>query len=108
MQETILLLRQQLNSLLGNSQPQITESDMHKTCSKELLRKQGGNTEIWPCGENPIDENTPKSVISLNRIFSQEDSREFNGNSPLNSQVLKQVDFLLLKMLLTLLHMLIS
>lgn len=90
MQETILLLRQQLNSLLGNSQPQITESDMHKTCSKELLRKQGGNTEIWPCGENPIDENTPKSVISLNRIFSQEDSREFNGNSPLNSQVLKQ------------------
>ncbi|KAJ9146276.1 hypothetical protein P3X46_028562 [Hevea brasiliensis] len=91
MQETILLLRQQLNSLLGNSQPPIAESDTLKTCSEELPRQnQGGNNEIWPCEENSIDENTPKSVMSLNRIFSQDDSKEFNGNSPLSSQVLKQ------------------
>ncbi|KAF2291373.1 hypothetical protein GH714_023375 [Hevea brasiliensis] len=85
-------LTTQLNEkILNLSQPPIAESDTLETCSEELPRQnQGGNNEIWPCEENSIDENTPKSVMSLNRIFSHDDSKEFNGNSPLSSQVLKQ------------------
>ncbi|XP_055960089.1 kinesin-like protein KIN-7C, mitochondrial isoform X2 [Mercurialis annua] len=85
MQETILLLRQQLNSLLGSSQQEIA------TCPEEALRKNTeGRNEILPCEEKSIDENTPKSVMSLNRIFSLEESRECNDNAYSNSQILFQ------------------
>ncbi|XP_065881166.1 kinesin-like protein KIN-7C, mitochondrial [Euphorbia lathyris] len=92
MQETILLLRQQLNSLLDNSQ-QLAESecDAYSAFSKVLPRKnKDGRNEIWTCEETYIDENTPKSVMSLNRIFSQEDTKDFNANASVSSQVLTQ------------------
>lgn len=100
MQETIFLLRQQLNSLSDNSssdQQKIAESESttHKTCCDELLRKnKEGRHEIWPCEEAYAGENTPKSVMSLNRMFSQEDSKDCNNTTFLNSQVLMQVNSL--------------
>ncbi|XP_020536879.1 kinesin-like protein KIN-7C, mitochondrial isoform X2 [Jatropha curcas] len=93
MQETILLLRQQLNSLLGSSQQQSAESECNtlKMGSEEAQRKnKDERNDLWPCEETFVDENTPKSVMSLNRIFSQEDPKECNGNAALNFQVLTQ------------------
>ncbi|XP_048227360.1 kinesin-like protein KIN-7C, mitochondrial isoform X2 [Ricinus communis] len=91
MQETILLLRQQLNSLLGNRQQEIVESNCKAMYSEELARKnKEGRKETWPCEETSIDENTPKSVMSLTRIFSQEDSKEYNGIAYPSSQALIQ------------------
>ncbi|XP_040364017.1 kinesin-like protein KIN-7C, mitochondrial isoform X1 [Rosa chinensis] len=66
MQETILLLRQQLSSKEKNND----ERDM-----------------IAPCEETCADENTPTSVMSLNRILSLEDSKECNKDAYFNSQI---------------------
>lgn len=90
MQETILLLRQQLNSLLdksSSSPQQIPDNGAStlKKFSKELFEKKNEGKE-----DTYIDENTPTSVMSLNRIFSQEDSKECNGDTFLSSQVLMQ------------------
>ncbi|XP_056164584.1 kinesin-like protein KIN-7E, chloroplastic isoform X2 [Syzygium oleosum] len=91
MQETILMLRQQLN-LLSNkssaSEKHSAESEptSYKTGSGDLL----GVNRIGSCDENCIDENTPTSVINLNRVFSQEDSRDCGNDAFLNSQVLMQ------------------
>lgn len=93
MQETILLLRQQLDSLFdkSSSSPQpIPENGAItlKKFSKDLSEKQNeGKDDAF------INENTPTSVMSLNRIFSQEDSKECNGDNILSSQVLMQVFF---------------
>ncbi|RVX22659.1 Kinesin-like protein KIN-7E, chloroplastic [Vitis vinifera] len=90
MQETILLLRQQLNSLLdksSSSPQQIPDNGAStlKKFSKELFEKKSEGKE-----DTYIDENTPTSVMSLNRVFSQEDSKECNGDTFLSSQVLMQ------------------
>ncbi|CAK7346954.1 unnamed protein product [Dovyalis caffra] len=87
MQETILLLRQQLNSLSekSSSKQHIAESE-----SATQRKSKEGRNEICSCEEIYADENTPKSVMSLNRIFSQEDSKECNDTSFFNSQVLIQ------------------
>jgi centromeric protein E len=88
MQETILLLRQQLNSLSekSSSKQRIAESE-----STTHRKSKEGRNEIWSFEEIYADENTPKSVMSLNQIFSQDDPKERNGTSLLNSQVLIQV-----------------
>ena len=93
MQETILLQRQQLNSLLDeNSSSLLQIPDYGTTTLKkfygDLLEKKNEGKE-----DTYIDENTPTSVMSLNRIFSQEDSKESNNDTFLSSQVLMQVFF---------------
>ncbi|KAF5749041.1 hypothetical protein HS088_TW04G01002 [Tripterygium wilfordii] len=91
MQETILLLRKQLSSLSDRSSSDplhLAEGNdnVHQTYSKELLDK---NVE-GSCEEAYADENTPTSVMSLNRIFSQGDSIECSKNAFFNSQFLVQ------------------
>lgn len=94
MQETILLLRQQINSLSNKkygSPEQMAENDgiPPKPCSEELSQKKNEwRNGLGSCEETFVDDHTPTSVMSLNRIFSQEDSN-------LNSQVLMQVNFTL-------------
>lgn len=89
MQETILLLRQQIDSLSNKkygSPEQMAENDgiLPKPCSEELSQKKNEwRNGLGSCEETFVDEHTPTSVMSLNRIFSQEDSN-------LNSQVLMQ------------------
>ncbi|KAL3572816.1 hypothetical protein D5086_026720 [Populus alba] len=87
MQETILLLRQQLNSLSekSSSKQRIAESE-----STTNRKSKEGRKDIWSFEEIYADENTPKSVMSLNQIFSQDDPKECNATSLLNSQVLLQ------------------
>lgn len=70
MQETILLLRQQLSSKEKNND----ERD-----------------RVAPCEETCADENTPTSVMSLNRILSLEDSKECSKDAYFNSQIHAQV-----------------
>ncbi|KAL4596209.1 hypothetical protein ACB092_12G148100 [Castanea dentata] len=91
MQETILLLRRQLNSLSdrssGNSQ-QISEAGATpvRTCPEGFLEKNVEEGKgISSYEENYADENTPTSVMSLNRIFNLEDSKE--SNNDLKNQV---------------------
>lgn len=98
MQETILLLRQQISSLsdkTSGSPWEMVENEVLplKTCSEEVSVKKGeGRNAIGSCEETFVDEHTPTSVMSLNRIFSQEDSN-------LNSQLLMQVLFYSLSLL---------
>ncbi|GMP46880.1 hypothetical protein CsSME_00014872 [Camellia sinensis var. sinensis] len=88
MQETILLLRQQLDSLLPEKtygclqHPADIGVTRHNTCAEDFLERRYGET----C----IDESTPTSVMSLNRIFSQEESKECNSDTTLHSQLLMQ------------------
>ncbi|KAK9270558.1 hypothetical protein L1049_026139 [Liquidambar formosana] len=97
MQETILLLRRQLDSFIDTSSSysqQIVHNEITtlKTCYEELSEKKNeGKDGKGSYEENHADENTPTSVMSLNRIFSQEDSKECNSDTLLNSQVLMQV-----------------
>lgn len=69
MQETILLLRQQLSS------------------KEQVQKNNDGRDRIAPYEENCGDENTPTSVMSLNRILSLEDSKECNKDAYFNSQI---------------------
>ncbi|KAH9691252.1 kinesin-like protein KIN-7E [Citrus sinensis] len=89
MQETILLLRQQIDSLsnkMSGSPEQMAENDgiPLKPCSEEISQqKNAWRNGLGSCEETFVDEHTPTSVMSLNRIFSHEESN-------LNSQVLMQ------------------
>lgn len=101
LEETNLLLRQQLNSIPDKSfcsLGQTTEGNdvALNACSEELLeRNNEERNRVASCGETCTDENTPTSVMSLNRVFSQEDSRKYNNITSLNSQICQQViDFL--------------
>lgn len=97
MQETILLLRQQLNSLtdkrsVTSQQIADNETTLLNTCSEELLGKKNEEiSRIVLSGETYADEHTPTSVMSLNRVFALEDSKECNNNTFCNSQVCIQV-----------------
>lgn len=92
MQETILVLRQQIDSLsnkMSGSPEQMAENDgiPPKPCSEEISQqKNAWRNGLGSCEETFVDEHTPTSVMSLNRIFSHEESN-------LNSQVLMQVNF---------------
>lgn len=97
MQETILLLRQQLNSLLDKRSVTIeqiadNETTSLSTCTEELLEKKNKEkSRIVSSGETYADEHTPTSVMSLNRVFSLEDSKECNNSAFYSSQVCMQV-----------------
>lgn len=96
MQETILLLRQQVKSLSDKTprSPQImagNEGIPFQTCSEELSKKRNkGRNGIGSFEESYVDDQTPTSVMGLNRIFSQDD-KNCNNDTFLNSQVLMQV-----------------
>ncbi|KAM1224999.1 hypothetical protein ACFX2G_044771 [Malus domestica] len=84
MQETILLLRQQLSS------QQITDSEATRleTYPKELVQKNNEKRDRFGlCQETCADENTPTSVMSLNKIFSLDYSKDCNKDAYLNSQI---------------------
>ena len=93
MQETILLLRQQLNNKSSRNPEGSADNEAtpEKTCSGEFLENNDGKNEIGSCKETYGDDNTPTSVMSLNRVFSREDSKECDKCTSLNSQVLIQV-----------------
>ncbi|XXG87049.1 hypothetical protein AAC387_Pa11g1835 [Persea americana] len=94
MQEMILLLRQQLRSILdkNSSHPtQIADSNvsMFRNCFPEASRENGG----WRDGlseETFVDGNTPRSVISLQGFLSKEDFKGRSTDIPLNSEVIMQ------------------
>lgn len=101
MQETILLLRRQLDSLLSDKSSKLLQQNVDnnvttpKSGSEESLEiKNESKNGIHPYEETCIDENTPTSVMSLNRIFSHEDSKESSSDAFTNSQLLEQVIFL--------------
>ncbi|CAA7047846.1 unnamed protein product [Microthlaspi erraticum] len=68
MQETIILLRQQLDSLAGD-----------ESSGKNPHNRNGEESEIYS------GAGTPTSVMSLNRVFAQEETKE----TTLNSQALE-------------------
>lgn len=94
MHEAVLLLKQQLRSLSANKSsnfPQRSVNDQitHGTCFEVSTEtktrwKDGRNS----CEETTVDENTPTSVISLDRVLMCEDSKECSQESFLNSQLL--------------------
>ncbi|KAK3002117.1 hypothetical protein RJ639_021305 [Escallonia herrerae] len=96
MQKKILQLTRQLDSLLSNKRsrvPQLHRDDevtRLQPCSEfsemESERKDG----IRPYEETLVDGNTPTSVMSLNRVFNQEDLKEYDSDAFLNSQLLMQ------------------
>ncbi|PON73206.1 Kinesin-like protein [Parasponia andersonii] len=95
MQETILLLRQQLNSLSDKSASGLQiiadgRVTSPNTCSDELLENNHGGSRIASCGETYADENTPTSVMSLNRVLSLEESKDCNNSTFGSSQVYMQ------------------
>ncbi|XP_062101700.1 kinesin-like protein KIN-7C, mitochondrial isoform X2 [Humulus lupulus] len=84
MQETILLLRQQLNSLSDKS-----TSGLRIIADTGETEHEHGESRIASCGEAYADENTPTSVMSLNRVLSLED-KDCNNSTFCNSQVYVQ------------------
>ncbi|CAI9764020.1 unnamed protein product [Fraxinus pennsylvanica] len=96
MQETIFLLRQQLDSLQldkSSSAPQRIGNDWNTSpsCSREsLIKKSGRRDEINSCEETSLEENAPTGVMSLNRIFNTEEAKDCNSDAFLNSQLLLQ------------------
>ena len=97
MQETILLLRQQLESLISdnNLSPQQQNLDCrHATldsCSQESFELKNDGLDWIPLNEaKDINERTPTSVMSINKVFSEADvqgSREAFLNTKLLMQV---------------------
>lgn len=96
LQETKLLLRQQLDSLSNQSSRSAKENGENEItivelCSEESFqRKIERGTSIQSCKESCSDDKTPTSVMSIDRIFSQEDFKECEKITYLNSQVLFQ------------------
>lgn len=93
----ILLLRQQLRSILNKSSShptQIADNDvsMFRNCFPEASRENGGWTDVLGLSEETfVDGNTPKSVISLPSFLSKEDFKGRSTDIPLNSEVIMQV-----------------
>lgn len=106
MHETILLLKKQLESLSSTKSSRCPQQSVHDeiipltTCfdvstDTKSRRKDG----CYSYEETTVDENTPTSVISLDRVFTCEDSKECSSEAFLNSQLLMQVSFLLIYLL---------
>ncbi|OWM85107.1 hypothetical protein CDL15_Pgr027894 [Punica granatum] len=95
MQDTIRLLRQQLDMLSDERfVDQVcgaqSEASLPQSGSNQFEDNIESRNKIGSYEENNADENTPTSVMSLNRVFLQEDSTECNGDASLSSQVLMQ------------------
>jgi|APAra0007618328_1042625.scaffolds.fasta_scaffold09053_3 centromeric protein E len=79
MQETIILLRQQLDSLAERQSTQQIAGD--ESSGKNIHNRNGEESEIYS------GAGTPTSVMSLNRVFAQEETKEIYNETALNSQV---------------------
>lgn len=80
MQETIILLRQQLDSL-AERQSTYTQQIVDETSGKNIHNRIGEETEIYS------GAGTPTSVMSLNRVFAQDETKDIKTETTLNSQV---------------------
>ncbi|KAK4481308.1 hypothetical protein RD792_012193 [Penstemon davidsonii] len=88
MQETITLLRKQLDSLLSNKNSRSSDSNTWMNCSEESQERiSERRSEINSSEETSFDENTPTSVVSLNRTFNLQDAKEGNSDTFLKSQL---------------------
>lgn len=97
MQETILLLRQQLNSIIdksSNHQKQMAgnEVDMLRNCSAEASGEDSG----WVVGHGfsevtRVEGKIITNVMGLAGTISPEHFKGSNTDASLNSQVLMQV-----------------
>ncbi|CAA3023492.1 kinesin KIN-7C, mitochondrial isoform X1 [Olea europaea subsp. europaea] len=102
MQETILLLRQEIDSLLldkSSSAPQNIDNDWKPppSCSEESLIVKSGRDEIKSCEETSLEDNTRSSIMSLNRIFNAEEAKGCNTDAFFNSQLLQAAEIESLK-----------
>lgn len=96
MQETVLLLRQQLSSLLDKSSShptQIVDNDVSisRNCFPEASRENGWTDRFGLSEETYVDGNTPTSVISFPSVLSQEDFKGRSTDIFINSEVALQV-----------------
>lgn len=92
MQDTINLLRRQLDSFMSSKNSRSADSTTRMNSSEESLEIIiGRGSEINSCEETSLDENTPSSVGSLNRTFNHEDAKESNSDTISKSQLLVQV-----------------
>ncbi|CAI9115403.1 OLC1v1016302C1 [Oldenlandia corymbosa var. corymbosa] len=82
MHNTIVLLRQELDALSDESSryPQLSNHD----------ENENKGNEDFDSYDTIADENTPTSVVSLNRALTSEDSKEWNSEAFQNSQLLIQ------------------
>lgn len=94
MQETITLLRQQLDSLMSNKSSSADSTTRMNSSEDSLEIINGRGYEIISCEETSLDENTPTSVGSLNRIFNHGNAKECNCDAFAKSQLLVQVGIL--------------
>ncbi|KAK9167490.1 hypothetical protein Scep_002681 [Stephania cephalantha] len=88
MQETILLLRQQLDSFLGQRSSPAGNDSSPKDRPLQDMDGWKGKTDMYE--EAYINGKTPKSAGNLNVAPSQEDSCGCKNHTLLNSQVLMQ------------------
>ncbi|CAH2033555.1 unnamed protein product [Thlaspi arvense] len=80
MQETIILLRQQLDSLAERQSTYTQQIAGDESSGKNTHNRNGEELEIYS------GAGTPTSVMSLNRVFSQEETKEIKDETTLNSQ----------------------
>ncbi|PIA47468.1 hypothetical protein AQUCO_01400251v1 [Aquilegia coerulea] len=90
MQETILLLRQQLDSLMDNSSKHADDNIARRNHFEMSSRDNNRWNDGFGSHEAYVDGYTPTSVVSLNGISSQEGSKGCNTDMSSNSQVLVQ------------------
>ncbi|XP_023772910.1 kinesin-like protein KIN-7C, mitochondrial isoform X1 [Lactuca sativa] len=98
MQQTILLLRQQLESVMSDNilSPQQQSTDSRSVtldpCSQESFQmKNSGRDWVHQNEEKYMNESTPTSVMSLNKVFSQDEFIQGSSSDvSLNSQLLIQ------------------
>lgn len=81
MQETVILLRQQLDSLAERQSTYTQQIAGDESSGKNYHNRNGEESEIYS------GAGTPTSVMSLNRVFAQEETREINNETTLNTQV---------------------
>ncbi|KAF6152823.1 hypothetical protein GIB67_004652 [Kingdonia uniflora] len=86
MQETVLLLRQQLDSPLFKS----SKCANYSNVDEQSRDSNGLKKDTCFYGDVYVDGNTPTSVMSLNGIFSQEDAKGCNNNASVSSQAFIQ------------------
>lgn len=81
MQDTILLLRQKLSTLSDICPNYPEEQNQSSMLNAAALDSDPTNTDEKNKGgkDSPLDATTPTSVISLNRIFSQDNSKDCNN-----------------------------
>ncbi|XP_023644849.1 kinesin-like protein KIN-7C, mitochondrial isoform X1 [Capsella rubella] len=83
MQETIILLRQQLDSLAERQSTYTQQNIGDESSGKNTQNRNGEESEVYS------GAGTPTSVMSLNRVFAQEETREINNETTLNTQELE-------------------